>query len=243
MIALGALLLLPAAGRAQTLIHHYQFAADASDSVGGANGTLLNGATAAGGVLSLNAGTGSYVQFGSHIVPTSGSYSVALFARQNAAPSGIIELISQGFSGGPGFYIGYAAPNFRVTDSWINTGVAFPTDTALFHHIAMSVDATAGTSSLYVDGLLQATLGTAITTTTGGTDTRLGRQFDPFQEFFGGQMRDVRVYTGALSAGQVAALAAGTASVPEPGSAALAGVAVLPGLALLLSRRRRAAAS
>jgi len=224
--------------QAQTLIHHYTFSAgDVADAIGGADGTLLNGATASGGTLTLNSGLGSYVQFGSHIVPTSGSYSVALFARQDSAPAGIVELISQGFSGGPGFYIGYAAPNFRITDSWGSTGIAFPTDTTLFHHFALTVDAANSLTSLYVDGVLRGTLGTALTTTTGGTDTRLGRQFAPFNEFFGGQMRDVRIYTGALNSGQVATIAAGNGlnAVPEPGTLALV---ALPLLAIAAVRRR-----
>ena len=66
------------------LIHYYSFTLDASDSVGGANGTLLNGASVSGGTLNLD-GLDDFVQFGSKIVPTSGSYSVAMFAQQTAS--------------------------------------------------------------------------------------------------------------------------------------------------------------
>jgi hypothetical protein len=66
----------------------------------------MNGASAVDGTLTLN-GANQYVQFGSHIVPTSRSYSVALFARESVLGSDFVEFISQGVSGGPGFYIGH----------------------------------------------------------------------------------------------------------------------------------------
>ena len=74
------------------------------------------------------------------------------------------------------------------------------------------VDATANQSRLFRDGILQATLNSAITTTSGGTATRLGRQFDPFTEFFAGDLDDIRIYQGALTASEVATLAAGAPS-------------------------------
>src|SRR5205814_3365437 len=112
--------------------------------------------------------------------------TVSLFARQNATQGGYVELISQGSSGGPGFYIGHN-PNgvIRVGDSWQNTGVQFPSDTQ-WHLFTVTVDASANTTKLYLDGALRATLGSAIVSTTGGTNTRLGRQFDPFGEYFNG---------------------------------------------------------
>ncbi len=193
-----------------TLLHQYIFRGDANDSVGSANGTLLGGASASGGKLSLNGA--QYVQFIGHLVPTSGSYSVTLFAQALPGGLSITELISQGFSTGPGFYLGYFTPSstriIRATDSWQFTGVAFPTD-GQQHHYAFVVDATANQSRLYLDGVLMATLASAITTTTGGTDTRLGRQFDCCAENFHGTLSDVRIYSGALDGQTVAGLASG----------------------------------
>ena len=60
------------------LIHHYDFTSGVNDTVGGSNGVLVNGASVSGGALNLD-GIDDYVQFSSHIVPTSGSYTVALF--------------------------------------------------------------------------------------------------------------------------------------------------------------------
>jgi len=206
-------------------IHFYNFNTGALDSAGTANGTLLGGATVSGGYLHLN-GASAYVQCGQHIVPTSGSYTVALFAFETQPTGNYIELISQGFSGA-GFYIGHSPGGvIRVGDAWINTGVPFPSDSAL-HHYAVVVDGTAGTSKLYIDGALAASINIAIGTTTGGTDTRFGRQFDPFGEFFNGGIDDVRIYDNALSASEVSALAGGQSQVPEPGTMVLLGTGLL----------------
>ena len=205
-----------------TLIHSYQFNGNANDSVGSANGTLVNGATVSGGVLHLDGATG-YVQFASDIVPTSGSYSIVLSARETAPVANYVEMISQGFSGGPGFYIGHDPSGIiRVSDSWLYTGVPFPSD-GEFHTYDLIVNAVAGNSKLYIDGLLAATLGSAISTTTGGTDTRFGRQFAPFDEFFGGELDNIRIYNTAIN-------------VPEDGASALY---LMVGAALVFVARYR----
>src|SRR5262249_26206085 len=43
--------------------------------------------------------------------------------------------------------------------------------------------------------------------TSDGDDTRLGRQFDPFDEYFNGNMDELWVYSGTLTAEEVATLA------------------------------------
>jgi hypothetical protein len=223
---------------AQTLLHHYTFDSGVTDSVGTDNGALVNGATVSGGVLNLD-GVDDYVQFGTHIVPTTGAFSVAFFVQQvGGVQNNFIEWISQG-AGGSNFYVGYSAGGnpIRISDAILNTGVGYPAGGAM-HHIAVTT--TGSSTSLYINGVLANTFATGLPNSAGGTNTRFGRQYGSFSEFWRGTMDDVRIYSGALSGSQVAVLAAGGTAVPEPSAVAmLAGLGVA-GSALLRKRSRRA---
>lgn len=198
----------PDAGPDPTLLHQYTFATDASDAVGGVNGTLHGSAVVMNDAVYLN-GTTDYVEFPAHIVPTSGSYSVALRAAQTGNAIKTAEMISQGQSLGPGFYLGHDSSGvIRATDNWNNTGVQFPTDRQR-HAYALVIDTAMNQTRLYIDGTRAATNTALPATTTGGTNTRLGQQFDSYTEFFAGSITDVRIYSRALSDTDVAQIAAG----------------------------------
>ena len=220
--------------RAAVLLHEYLFdGAGVTDTAGGANGTLFGGATVASGLLSLD-GVNDYVEFGSKLVPTGlSAFSVTLDAQQLSRAPGFIEMISQGSSGPSGFYIGHnTGGNFRFGDQHTATGVAFPNDN-LFHSYALTSDSLG--TNFYVDGSLVFTSGVQIGTTVIGSNTRLGRQFDPFGEFFHGNLDNVRIYSGALTAEEIGSA---TTQVPAPGVLALFGLG-LAGLGY--AGRKRAA--
>jgi hypothetical protein len=208
------------------LLHHYNFAGgSALDLTGTANGTLLGGAAFTASGVSFN-GTTAYVQFGTALVPTSGAFSVALSAQQTGVtPGQYMELISQGFSGAPGFYIGHdPSHNFRLGDSFLSTGRAYPNDGA-FHEFLYTFDPSAAmTVHFYIDGSLALQSSPSVVAGAGGTATRLGRQFDPFGEFLTGSIGHLEIYRGAISA------------VPEPEPYAM----LVAGLGLLgfIARRR-----
>lgn len=221
---------------AATLLHSYSFDSGVTDGVADADGTLLNGASVADSALVLD-GIDDLVQFDSHLVPTSGSYAVALFFKQDRAQTIHVEYISQGLSGGPGFYLGQdPSRRFRASDSWVSTGIALPA-AGEWHHLAFNVDAAANQSTLYLDGVVVANRGFAIATTANGTHTRFGTQFQAFNEFFDGSLDEIMIFEGALTAGEIATLASaspGTTPVPLPVSMWL----TMPGLLALASRRR-----
>lgn len=223
------LFVLVTAADAATLMHHYDFNSGVTDVVGSANGTFIGGAGVSGGRLVLD-GVNDYVQFDQAIVPTSGSYSVALFGLRATKEPWYTEMISQGWSGGPGFYIGSnLEDDIRVSDSWMNTGVPFGAVGKMTHY-ALTVDEATGVSTLYKNGWMVASVPFAITVGAGGDATRLGRQFsiECCAESFNGELADLRIYNGALTAKEVAEIA----GVPEPQTYAqmIGGLLLLVGL-------------
>jgi len=185
-------------------LHHYSFVnGTVIDRVGSANGTLMNGAVSSNGFLTLD-GVNDYVQFNQKIIPTLGNFSVLFYAQQTVSQAGqYAEIISQG-SSGAGFYIGHdTSHNMRIGGCLPSPGVSFFGDGQI-HHYALSADAS--DARLYFDGLLVSSKGSALSMTSSGTDTRLGRQFDPFTEYFHGNIADLWVFSGALSQSQIGAV-------------------------------------
>jgi len=209
------------------LIHEYNFdGSGVTDSVGTADGTLLGGATVTGGKLVLD-GSNDWVDFSSALIPLSGDFSVQFDAQGFPQNNGLYtEMISQG----GGFYIGYdPSHNFRLSDTYLSTGVAFPSDN-LTHNYLLTSSASGGTS-LYIDYTLVFSGGAALHPT--NTDTRLGRQYGPHAEYFPGTMDNVSIYEGAFSLDEVHAPVAG---VPESGSTL--SLLVIAGASLVALRRR-----
>jgi hypothetical protein len=221
------------------LTHRFDFnGTTVVDSVGTATGVLQGGASLAGGSLVLD-GIDDAVLLDQKIVPAGlSAFSVTLRARQDSVQSGgFVEMISQGFSGGPGFYIGHHPSRiFRFGDQFGEsvTGVAFPADGA-FHFYALTSDGTG--TRFYIDSALVFSSPIQENITAGGDNTRFGRQFSPFAEFFHGRLDDARVYAGALTADEVAAIQAELTGLPLPASLLL----LVTGLAGIVLTRSSAA--
>ena len=192
-----------------TLIHYYDFSSSSvvEDLVGNADGQLFGGAAIVDSALCTD-GVNDYVQFAEKIIPTSGSFTVALrFKTMSTSATAYMELISQGCTNCLGFYIG-RAPNAQWRhwhdSGFIQTGVAYPA-TGVWHHVAVTY--TAGEQSrLFVNGVLVHTI-PAAPMTTQGSPTRLARQFQDIEEFHHGYIDDLRIYSGALTAAEVSRLA------------------------------------
>jgi hypothetical protein len=210
---------------AATLIHSYTFDGNANDGTGSANGTLSGSASVSGGFLHLNGST-DYLQFGTGLIPGSGSFSVLISAQLDTSlPSGLyIELISQEGQ----FYLGPTAGTgiIRIGDAWSSTGTAYPDDGA-WHTFGVVSDVDANTTYLYVDGFFRASRAGTTNPPSGPTGTRLGRQYNGHAEYFDGRMDNFRVYSGALSGGEVFTLSNGSSEVPEPWTMALTGAGLI----------------
>lgn len=201
------------AAHAVVPIHAYEFDTDASDSAGSADGILLNGASVSGGMLVLD-GADDYVQFATKLVPLTGDWSV--FIRVDGTPdlSRFTEIISQGFSGGTGFYIGtQPGGNFRLSDT-LGTGIVFPTGMS-----ELLVTKGIGGTKLYINGTEVFSAGVQAASGPGGTNTRFGRQFEPIAtEGFRGSIDAIRIYGSVILPGDVNQPVSG---IPEPSSWAM----------------------
>ncbi len=232
-LAAVAAVFLAGQAAAATLTHAYDFSTSVSgqvlDSVGGANGTLANGATVSGGKLQLN-GANDSVDFGTYLLPlSSNSFSVYLRVQGTPNLGGHTEIISQNATG-QGFYIGTApGGTFRFGDANLSTSVLFPGGEA-FHDILLTSGG--GATNVSIDGLHVFT-GNQITIGSTGDYTRLGRQFSPFSENFDGQIDTLKIFSGVATEADLR-----DSTVPEPASWALM-ILGMGGIGATLRRLRR----
>lgn len=235
--AAAASCVLAGGGHAATLIHAYDFdGSGVTDSVGGANGALNGGASVSGGALHLD-GSDDFVAFSSYLIPAGPTgYSVYLNV-QGAPGAHHTEIISQGSSGG-GFYIGTdPAGNFRLTDTFLSTGIAYPTGSS-FHDLLLTVSS-AGTN-FYIDGTNVFTSAAPAAAGLVGDFTQLGRQFGGNGEYFAGQINTLKIFDGVATQADLADSPGGSAA-PEPAAWAMM-ILGLGGAGAMLRRRRVAAA-
>src|SRR5450631_1040732 len=153
-------------------------------------------------------GTSAFGSMGATNLPAANAVqSITAWAKfgSSTASQAIVALTRVGTSSG--LELGLGSGNIRVFQYGGANVVtkAAPSD-GLWHHLAYTYDGT--TERLYVDGGAPATA-TGVTHQTSTPDASWLGTSNGSTEFFGGQLDDVRVYTAALSAKQVAALAAG----------------------------------
>jgi hypothetical protein len=144
------------------LIHEYTFDGNVNDQVGLDDGALHGDATATGGTLSLD-GNADWVSFGANLIPFGSDFSILMNVQ--SVYGGVQEFISQGNSGGPGFYLGAYYNEMRVGDNYgwtptvpgasnCCTGVDAPSDGA-WHSYGLTVSGS--NAAFYIDGILRGT--------------------------------------------------------------------------------------
>lgn len=265
LLAVASLALLAgiAAAPAATLVDRYLFQNNVSDSLGAANGTATaNAATteapayvadaptgAAGSTTSLSLGAtagtkaSGFSLANSVLDKTSGALSFWINPQQTTDAGADYVLYLPGATGGLALYLSANSLNLRAY-AGNSTSYAVSSVTAgNWLQVALTWDATTGTSQVYLGGVLAAsgsyTAGTLLTSSAG---LRIGG-FDlsgtaNLTDQFVGKLYDLQVYSGALSSTDVSYLNAHPGlAVPEPGTVAL----LLGGLALLGMLGRRAA--
>lgn len=241
------------------LVHRYSFTNNATDSVGNAHGTLLNGATVSGGNVLLSGGGYVSLPIGSTIGSLTGSTFESWVTWETFQPpwSRIFD-----FGSGPGVNMfltprndrldggpAIGTPRFAVTAGGFSTEQqstsANPFPVGSETHVAVTINASDHVGSLYINGTLAAAnINLTLTPSSLGNTTNnwLGRSQYPVDPFFAGSINEFRIYDSALSATQIANnFSAGPNSltpVPEPTTMLLLGTG-LAGIGMKLRKRRQ----
>jgi hypothetical protein len=239
-VALGLLTFAGQASASATLLHSYDFATSVGGNVldltGSEDGVLQGDAHVAGGKLVLD-GSGDAVQFATQLIPFASDFSVFLRVQIPEPVNGISEIIAQGGSGGPGFYIGNYGAVYRLTDVYYSTSIPFHVDDG-FHDLLLTNAASDG-FRFSIDGT--EVFSAAAAGFGGPCATRLGDQFcAAYGEWFKGEIDTLKIYSGVATYAQATATG-GTGAVPEPATWMMM-LMGFGGLGALLRRQRRSAA-
>ncbi|MGH7954145.1 MAG: LamG-like jellyroll fold domain-containing protein, partial [Limisphaerales bacterium] len=162
-------LALPCLLSAQTLLHRYSFVSDASDSIGGANGTLqppTSGAAAtisSGLILPGGAGSG-YVSLPAGILSGTTNLTIECWTAQ-ATQQNWAELLNFGV-GGTATYLALIADNnananhlsvgFRLNNTESDAVAGFPLPDNQEQYIAVTFNTNTLVGNLYTNGILVA---------------------------------------------------------------------------------------
>ena len=200
------------------LTHRYSFTSDASDSIGGANGTLLGNATVSGGQLVLDGTAGTFlalpagqiniatntsVTFEAWVTfnnPSTWAYLFGFGNTNNGGGVGQIACVPCADSGGFHHWGITENQSGGATVSWAH---GWNNTTA---HITAVVDPPTGTISIYRDGVLEVTQGGA-NNPLSDTPTNyafLGRSFYNSDPYLSASIDEFRIYNGVLTPPQVA---------------------------------------
>jgi len=202
--------------------HRYSFATDASDPIGGADGRLVGGAALAGGAVVLD-GISGYVDLPNGIVSTFESITFETWLTDNGSGNWS-RILDFGFSYGgednpsTGYNYLFMSPQtgggiLRASIIVNSLGGEQPVDWAgtrlplgSLKHIVWTLDASAQTSRLYVDGVLVG-VNSAVTYTPallGFTDNNwLGRSQYSADAYLKASITEFRIYDGALTEEEV----------------------------------------
>ncbi|GAB3483676.1 glycosyl hydrolase family 2 [Amycolatopsis cihanbeyliensis] len=197
-------------------VHAYKFnegsGSTAADAVGDADASLT-GTEWAGGVhdggLSF-AGSGA-ADLGAPLLDTAGSYSASAWVKLDEAGGGFQTVVSQDTGQNSAFFLQYSGQDQRWAMSFVGLRALSPTkpEPGRWYHLTGVRDAQAGTLELYVDGE-RVDSRSACSAAGSSGNTVIGRAEYGGQQvdFLHGDVDDVRLFDRALSAEEVAELAA-----------------------------------
>jgi hypothetical protein len=210
-----------------TMVAHWRFDNDATDSVGNIDGTLMNGAgfttdaIVGSHALVLDSARSQYVDFGNppNLPAGRAARSMCGWARTDTIASGWKWIAAYGSEGtslamfigmnGTSLYGGGYGDDIYVGGFW---------EAGVWHHICLTYDGSI--ARLYADGaeVVSATKNWNLTL----NRAHVGRQVNDYAEFWDGLVDDVRIYDYALAPAEVKKLATlPKATKPGPADGAI----------------------
>jgi hypothetical protein len=199
------------------LVGYWPFNGNANDESGNGNNGTVNGATLAsdrnGNTNKSYSTTSGYISCLNNNIPTNNTISISFWFKSNS-DFGIGEAICLG---GPssttwGCVIGnnYFTMNYgRGCGSTGSTPASIALTNSNWHNVVFISNGIGGNSSIYFDGLFSAN--TTNANAGGGcsaSNLYFGADIFSLVELFDGSLDDIRIYNRALSASEVAYLAA-----------------------------------
>jgi hypothetical protein len=150
--------------------------------------------------------------------PSAGDFSIAFFVKRanldRGSDDGIIDALARSEVG---YEMGLDSNDLlfllldTATDSQLFTSTGAITDTAKFHHVAVTVDRSKREVKFYIDGALDSTV--AITSVTGSVSPShalwLGGLDNDLEKGLDGMLDEVRFYDCVLSGEEISALSRG----------------------------------
>ncbi|MGA2245283.1 MAG: LamG-like jellyroll fold domain-containing protein [Verrucomicrobiota bacterium] len=200
------------------LAHRYSFTSDASDSVGGANGTLNGDAAISGGQVVLDGTTGTYVGFpGAQInIATNAAISVEIWATYGGGSTwSRLWEFGSGVNNNNNLYSAPQVPNGEIFTAWPvseNIGNGSQTFalglnplTNLTQHSTVVINPTSSYMAVYTNGVLEYSANNVTASlancSTGLVSLGFSSAGDPP---WIGSINEFRLYAGALSGPEVA---------------------------------------
>ncbi len=199
------------------LVAYYPFNGNANDESGNGNNGTVNGATLTSDRNGINnksySTTSGYISCINNNIPTNNPISISFWFKCNS-DFGIGEVISLGSPSSTtwGCVIGnnYFTMNYgRGCGSTGSSPASIGLSNTNWHNVVFISNGIGGNSSIYYDGVFSAN--TINANTNGGCSTSnlyFGADIFSLVELFDGSLDDIRIYNRALSASEVAYLAA-----------------------------------
>ncbi|HOQ04002.1 MAG TPA: hypothetical protein PKY88_02140 [Anaerohalosphaeraceae bacterium] len=217
ILLLAGLLVWPASA---AITHRYSFTSDASDSVGGADGTLVNNPAIANGQIQFFGGTdaaGAFVNLpGSTIAINTYSQLTIEYWSTQTTDNGWTMTTSFGDTWGNGYGMNYLFLTSGRGDNVARAAIANTPDSdapwgdevgvngpeyndSIEHHYVMTVDGT--NVALYIDGVLQGTapLGSTTLANLSNTKAYIGKGVYTVDGTWAGYINEYRIYNHALT--------------------------------------------